>query len=363
MNASPVTVGARRRAALGAVGVAVLAVALVSIPTAPVQASSQTVDDVPVAGTFRYHAGQRDTRDDVVGVVHAVRRVPGGTAVYYSVGLTGSTTSDWLLTQPSANLDGYGPYDLRSVGVVDTTNLRYYRPMQAGRTCLCSQTTDLQREARPRVLLTGFAVVPELPADVRSVAVSFGFGAQVEDVPVEDGALTPTNGDGSTITPLGAGWPALPDDSVIASVASPDQYVLPLTRSVADLDRSLTTKEAPDHVEVDLAADVLFAVDKATLSDAASARLQQVAREIADRGTGIVTIVGYTDSTGSTSHNLTLSRARAASVLKALKPLVGKPGITFTSTGKGESEPVADNGTDDGRRLNRRVTITFGVAR
>ena len=43
------------------------------------------------------------------------------------------------------------------------------------------------------MLLTGYVVVPELPADVSTVGVSFGFGAEVEDVPVGQGPLTPAD--------------------------------------------------------------------------------------------------------------------------------------------------------------------------
>jgi OOP family OmpA-OmpF porin len=333
-------------------------------PTSPTSSDAATgaLTDIPVAGSFRYSALQRSDDAEVVGVVHAVRRVPGGTAVYYSVGTPDASSSVWIGTQPNAGLGRYGPYDLASVAVVDTAHLQYYTPMQSGGTCLCSQTTDLQSAGESGVFYTGYAILPELPPDVTSVGVNFGFGAQVEDVPVQDGPLTPTADGGSTFSELGKGWPALPDESVVSSVTDPASYVLPLTRQMSDLERSVTTKESPDSVEVDLAADVLFAVDKSTLSPAASAKLADVAEQITERGTGTVTVVGYTDSTGSTSHNSSLSRARAAAVLTALKPMVTKKGIRFSSTGKGESDPVADNSTKEGRRLNRRVTISFEVA-
>ena len=66
----------------------------------------------------------------------------------------------------------------------------------------------------------------------------------------------------------------------------------------------------------------------------------------------------YTDSTGDDAYNQALSERRAESVRAALQAKL--PGtITLTAEGKGEADPIADNGTDDGRALNRRVTITL----
>ena len=204
-------------------------------------------------------------------------------------------------------------------------------------------------------------MLPELPAGLDTVSIDFGFGTQVENVPVGTGPLTPVSTGGKSTAELGTGWPALPDAATIASVADPKRYVRSLVRTVADTERTVTTKERPGKVEVDLAADVLFAVDKSVLSPAARAKLAQVAADITRRGSGVVTITGFTDSTGDTAHNQALSRARAQAVLAGLKPAVTKAGVTFTAAGQGESEPVADNSTPEGRRLNRRVSITYQV--
>ena len=74
-----------------------------------------------------------------------------------------------------------------------------------------------------------------------------------------------------------------------------------------------------------------------------------------------MTVVGYTDSTGSPAHNLTLSRQRAAAVLAALKPVEPADNVTFQASGRGEADPVATNPTAEGRQENRRVTITYSV--
>ena len=69
-----------------------------------------------------------------------------------------------------------------------------------------------------------------------------------------------------------------------------------------------------------------------------------------------VEIQGHTDSTGSDEHNLDLSRRRAATVNSYLR-LYGIAGDRLTTTGFGESKPVDDNATEEGRALNRRVEL------
>ena len=75
----------------------------------------------------------------------------------------------------------------------------------------------------------------------------------------------------------------------------------------------------------------------------------------ADAGkTAVVT--GYTDNTGSAKANRRYSRQRAEA-LKAYMVRLGAPAKNIKCVGKGESDPVADNGTTEGRALNRRATV------
>ncbi|HEV3250536.1 MAG TPA: OmpA family protein [Puia sp.] len=71
-----------------------------------------------------------------------------------------------------------------------------------------------------------------------------------------------------------------------------------------------------------------------------------------------LTISGYTDSTGRPAHNLSLSRQRAE-VVKSY--LVGKgiPADRITTIGYGQLRPVADNNTEEGKALNRRVEFNM----
>ena len=65
-------------------------------------------------------------------------------------------------------------------------------------------------------------------------------------------------------------------------------------------------------------------------------------------------VEGHTDSRASDAHNLDLSRRRAASVMRYLTEQ-GVDATRLDSEGFGESRPIADNETEEGRALNRRV--------
>ncbi len=101
---------------------------------------------------------------------------------------------------------------------------------------------------------------------------------------------------------------------------------------------------------------VNFDFDKATLTPDARTILDQVASALQARPDIKVEIDGHTDGKGSVPYNQKLSERRAASV-KAY--LVGKGVATdrMTTAGFGKSRPIADNKTDEGRAINRRVEL------
>ena len=69
-----------------------------------------------------------------------------------------------------------------------------------------------------------------------------------------------------------------------------------------------------------------------------------------------INIVGHTDSDGSDDTNLALSKKRAESVKNALVAEFRVSSTTgFQTDGKGESDPVSDNSTTEGKAQNRRV--------
>lgn len=101
---------------------------------------------------------------------------------------------------------------------------------------------------------------------------------------------------------------------------------------------------------------VNFEFDKATLTVNARTLLDQVASALMDAPQIRVEVGGHTDARGSDAYNQELSERRAQSVVDYL---VGQ-GIAperLQAVGYGEAAPVADNETDEGRELNRRVEL------
>ncbi len=104
--------------------------------------------------------------------------------------------------------------------------------------------------------------------------------------------------------------------------------------------------------------DVLFEFGKANLLPTSGSRLDKLAdflRQYPDRK---LLIEGHTDSVGSSAANQTLSERRAQSVQQALT-MRGVDPSRITTRGYGKDYPVANNGTPEGRALNRRVEVVI----
>ncbi|MEJ2309435.1 MAG: OmpA family protein [Gammaproteobacteria bacterium] len=110
-----------------------------------------------------------------------------------------------------------------------------------------------------------------------------------------------------------------------------------------------------------LSGDGLFDFNKATIRPDLAAKLDDIianSAELKSKGYSSIVIVGHTDSVGSDAYNQGLSERRAASTADYLVSR-GIPRDVITTSGMGESQPVATNETAEGRQLNRRVEITI----
>lgn len=110
---------------------------------------------------------------------------------------------------------------------------------------------------------------------------------------------------------------------------------------------------------VTLSAAALFEFDSAMFKREAQPQLDEFAARVrAMSSITAVNIVGHTDSVGTDAYNQGLSERRAMSVKNFLIEK-GVDASLISASGMGESQPVADNSTKDGRAQNRRVEVTF----
>jgi outer membrane protein OmpA-like peptidoglycan-associated protein len=110
--------------------------------------------------------------------------------------------------------------------------------------------------------------------------------------------------------------------------------------------------------------DVLFGTDQARLTQDGMNTVQKLADVLTQNPTRTVLVEGFTDSTGTASHNQELSDRRAASVAAALAGM-SIPRERVAMRGYGQAYPVAANDSASTRQLNRRVEIVLsneGVA-
>jgi outer membrane protein OmpA-like peptidoglycan-associated protein len=103
---------------------------------------------------------------------------------------------------------------------------------------------------------------------------------------------------------------------------------------------------------------ILFDTDKSALKSEAQSNLQKLAASLQNNPETNILIVGHTDNTGSDAYNMNLSEQRAASV-KSFIAASNVASSRLKTSGKGETEPIADNTTVDGRSKNRRVEIVI----
>ena len=104
---------------------------------------------------------------------------------------------------------------------------------------------------------------------------------------------------------------------------------------------------------------VLFTFNSATLSPEAESNLNKVAEALksSDLVPYCFRIEGHADNVGSDSYNQSLSERRAASVVQYLAGHLGVEQTRLLAVGYGESRPIDNNATEEGRQKNRRVQI------
>lgn len=119
-----------------------------------------------------------------------------------------------------------------------------------------------------------------------------------------------------------------------------------------------------DKYNIKSTANVYFASGKWVLTPQAKTDLCNVAAEAEATSNALMLVVGYTDSVGSEEYNQVLSEKRAGGVINYLQQACKwKPWRMLTPTGMAESDPLADNDTEEGKAQNRRVSVNILVSK
>jgi outer membrane protein OmpA-like peptidoglycan-associated protein len=100
---------------------------------------------------------------------------------------------------------------------------------------------------------------------------------------------------------------------------------------------------------------ILFDVNSDKIKPESFGVLQEIAKVLKDAADLKVKIIGHTDNDGDDAKNLDLSKRRAVAVKQTLVTQFGINESRMQTDGKGETAPVADNTTKEGKSKNRRV--------
>lgn len=145
------------------------------------------------------------------------------------------------------------------------------------------------------------------------------------------------------------------------AVADAPQRPRPAAAAPAAAPAAAAAAAAAPASKVTFSADALFDFGKSELKPDGKAGLDGLVTRIKGINLEVAIAVGHTDSVGSDEFNQRLSLARANAV-KAYLVSQGIDAARIRTDGKGESQPVADNATAEGRAKNRRVEIDVVAA-
>ena len=119
-----------------------------------------------------------------------------------------------------------------------------------------------------------------------------------------------------------------------------------------------------DKYNIKRTTNVYFDTGKHALSPQAKSELCATATEAGATDNALMLVLGYTDDVGNEDYNQTLSEKRASAVINYLQQACRwQPYRMLTPAGMAESDPLADNTTDEGRAQNRRVSVNVLVSK
>jgi outer membrane protein OmpA-like peptidoglycan-associated protein len=113
-----------------------------------------------------------------------------------------------------------------------------------------------------------------------------------------------------------------------------------------------------EGIKITFDSGILFDVNKSTLTEQAKTNVSKLSTILNKYPDTNILVEGHTDATGTEEYNQRLSEQRATSVASFAKG-AGVAPARFTTMGYGEKQPIADNSSVEGKKLNRRVEIAI----
>ncbi len=154
-----------------------------------------------------------------------------------------------------------------------------------------------------------------------------------------------------------AGWGALIGGGVAAAYCwanGTEEQTVAVVETVEPIPTAEVEPEpVAEAVRVEL--DVKFDFDRAEVKSGSYDDIRNLADFMKEYGQTSTVVEGHTDSVGTDAYNQRLSERRANAVRDVLVNQHGLDSSRIEAVGYGESRPVADNATEEGRAINRRV--------
>lgn len=129
--------------------------------------------------------------------------------------------------------------------------------------------------------------------------------------------------------------------------------------SIKDKVGETQVRQTEQGIMFTFSSEILFPVNSSYLNAESSKSIDDVVKVIAQKKADRQILVeGHSDKTGTAEYNLWLSEKRAVSVKKYMVSL-GIDSNRIKASGLGDTKPIADNKTKEGRSENRRVEVTL----
>lgn len=113
-----------------------------------------------------------------------------------------------------------------------------------------------------------------------------------------------------------------------------------------------------DRIVLNMPGNVTFDSDSTQVKGSFNSVLESVAEVLKEYQSTMIQVAGHTDSTGGDRYNMLLSQQRAQAVANTLGGF-GVDTVRMDVVGFGETQPIANNGSAEGRERNRRVELTL----